>query len=478
MYSPIGFWLMRIFLILIALLLPNFSLATPTGVTYRLSLDQFGEIQSDIDGLVGLGIFYEGENGLYFGQSIYSGAIGNAGGVFVGGFEIGKYTGFSNDLFWDASLFIGGGGGASQVPGSGLMLRPQIHVGKSFGTFRLGGGVSWTQISGSPVQSLTYGITLTRNLDLSVVYSPENTTTNGLEIAAMTPIARVYYPQNNLKRDGSTLDPMYLAGAEITFSREGGQESFIQANGLVAGNAEGYADWVLGQRWFYDALPFRLFTEIGAGSAGGGGVDTGGGLIATVGIGARLQIAERFQIEAGLNAISSLNGDFVALSPSLRANIGFGAGTKQRWQLTAGITQQLPNADFFRPGITNNGQPLMLLSTIDLFVADRTYLTGHAYTALDGGTGGYQIGLIGLGYTLPVYDDYKISTEILIGAGGGAGVDTAGGLLGAVDVALDIPLINNVMLTIGAGQVFTLSGNGMRPTTITAGLKIPLWSVH
>ena len=96
---------------------------------FRLGLDYLALEQSDIRGLNGMSLFYTTPQGFYGGTSIYSAAFGTGGGFFVGGWEAGKRTALSDRFFWDASLFIGGGGGASQVTGDGLMLRPQVHLG-------------------------------------------------------------------------------------------------------------------------------------------------------------------------------------------------------------------------------------------------------------------------------------------------------------------------------------------------------------
>ena len=168
----------------------------------------------------------------------------------------------------------------------------------------------------------------------------------------------------------------------------------------------------------------------------------------------------------------------MALTPTLRASILFGDGATQRWQVSTGLTQQFPNADFYKPTVTHNAQPLMIHTTIDLFLAKQTYLTGHAYTAIAGNTGGYQIGLIGIGYVLPLSDRFAVSLEAHLGAGGGAGVDTQGGLLAGAEIALDYQLSDRLILSAAIGQVRTLSGDGMQPLTLSAGVKIPLRTFH
>ncbi len=301
----------------------------------------------------------------------------------------------------------------------------------------------------------------------------------------MKPIMRIYYPQGSRKRGGATLQDMYLLGAEISFARDANSESFIQANGVMGGDAEGYADWLLGKRYFWGSDIFRLYADFAAGVGGGGAVDTGGGLIISAGAGMRIRATDRFALEFGAGVVTSLDGDFLALSPSAKFVLAFGAGHPKdtpsnpiHWQVSTGLTQQFPNADFHKPGGINTGAPLMIDTEIDLFITQDLYLTGHAYTAIAGGAGGYQIGLLGLGYRIGLAPRWNISAEGLLGAGGGAGIDTRGGLLAGVKVDLDYLLSKSIHLSLGAGLVGTLQGDGMQPVTFNLGLKFPFTTLH
>jgi len=453
------------------------ALATPAsaeGLVFRLGLDSLSNKQSAIEGIAGMSLLAVNQRGFYVGESIYSAALGQGGGFFVGGIELGKTTPIGERFFWDASLFIGGGGGASQVPGDGLMLRPQLHFGVNLGTARLGAGVAWTRVSGSAISSPSFGITLSRPLDLAI-----NETAGGVELAQMRARYRPYIPLGSTKRNGQPLTMMHMIGAEMIFAKSDRRESFLAANGAVAGDAEGYADWQLGQRYLLGQGAFRAYGEAAFGIAGGGAVETGGGLVASVGAGLRWQ-PRRLGVELGVSAITSITGDFLVISPALNIGLAFGGGARQStdWQISTGLTQQFPNAAFRKPGVVNTGSPLMIDTKIDLFLNENLYMSGQAYTALAGGAGGYQIGLIGLGYRLKLAPRWSLSGEGFVGAGGGAGVDTKGGLLLAYGVDLDYALSERLYLTLGAGQVRTLQGSGMAPLTANIGFKVPFTTLH
>jgi hypothetical protein len=464
------------------------GLADRPELEFRLGFDYLQLEQSAITGLNGMSLLYSFDQGFYGGASIYSAALGSGGGFFVGGWEVGKHTPITDTLFWDASVFVGGGGGASQVNGDGLMLRPQIHAGYDFGDYRLGAGASWVSVSGSDISTPSFALTLTRPLNLELIgghptsgYSLDG----GVKVSTLTPIMRSYFPVNSQKRGGSDLQTMHLIGAEFSFDSEKHSEVFIQANGVMAGDAEGYADWILGKRYFWDVAPLKFFVDFGAGIGGGGAVDTGGGLIAAANAGVQVHAFKNLDLEFGLGALTSFNGDFLALTPSARVALSFGSGTNiaekpntVRWQAGTGLTQLIISEDFRKPGAASNEAPSLIYVDIDVFVLKNLYFTGQAYTAVVGDAGGFQIGMFGLGYRYPVAERISLSGEILLGAAGGSGVDTRGGLLGGYKVELDYHLSDAMSLTLGLGHIQTLQAGGMHPETLSLGLKFPFTTLH
>lgn len=459
------------------------ALAERPMLEFRLGVDVFTRQQSAISGLNGMSILYTTDTGFYGGASIYSAAFGSGGGFFVGGWELGKTTHFGDNLFWDAGVFIGGGGGASQVGGDGLMLRPQVQLGYDFGAYRLGVGASWVSVSGSAISTPAFALTYTRPLRLELVHGAgAGDLSGGDRIATVAPLARMYLPQGNLKRGGVPLQAMQLVGAEITFVRAPSTEVFIQASGVVSGDAEGYADWVLGKRYLWDVAPFRLYADFGAGIGGGGAVDTGGGLIAVADIGVRLKTGDRLSLDAGVGVVRSINGDFLAVTPTAKLALAFGGGGARpghmNWQINTGFTQLAIGPDFRKSGGAQTAAPGMIEVDIDVFLRENLYLTGQAFTAITGQAGGFQIGLFGAGYRVAMNDRWSVSGEVLLGAAGGAGVDTQGGFIGGYKGELDYALSDKAILSLGVGQLRTLKGGGMQPVLMSLGMKFPFTTLH
>ncbi|PKN11720.1 MAG: hypothetical protein CVU69_11245 [Deltaproteobacteria bacterium HGW-Deltaproteobacteria-4] len=475
------------FLILsMALFLTPLS-AFAQGLELNLGMEMLAKKQSDIEGMHQLSLIYRTESGYYFGQSLYSSAIGSGGGFFAGGVEAGLSGKLGPDIVWDLGQFVGGGGGASQVAGDGLMLRTHAALLVPVGKINLGLGASWIKISGSDISTPAYGLYLFQPLDLRITAGRPDAALpaeSGTEIKSFKPIYSIYLPQNRTKRSGGTLDRIHLIGGEFAFASSARSETFIQANGAVAGDAEGYADWFIGKRYFYRQGRLHPYAEIGIGTAGGGDVDTDGGLMSMAGLGARYNFATGIALEAALGARSSLEGGFLALTPHIKASLPLSqlpSGRNKRsvhWQLSTGLALQKPNPGYWKGHKHSSPSPIMFETAIDFFIREHLYLTGQGYTAILGDVGGYQVGLLGIGYQIDFTKNFSLSIEPLIGAGGGAGVDTQGGLLLAYRVDTDFWLNNSAAISFGFGQITTVKGGGMSPDTYHVGVKLPFSSWH
>ena len=99
--------------------------------------------------------------------------------------------------------------------------------------------------------------------------------------------------------------------------------------------------------------------------------------------------------------------------------------------------------------------------------------------AVQGDAGGYAVGLLGFGYAVPLNNTWTVSVEGHIGAAGGGGIDTGGGLVGAVRVELDYALKDNLAISAGVGTMQSLGGSGgARPLILHLGLKTAFTTFH
>ncbi len=455
-------------------------------IEFRYGLDVFTESQGSLDALQSITVMREIRPGLHFGQSLYSAAAGDAGGLFIGGFELLKRIPIRNGTDLEFGGFIGGGGGAGLVPGDGLMVRGHITLRQHlFGNVAGTVGLSYIDIAGSPVSTPALSFGLSRDADFAFAPGRDQVGVNsGRVIRAIKPLVKQFYPQNNLRRNGTPLDTMTLVGFEASFAASPSalNETFIQATGAVAGDGEGYADIQVGYRWKTAPEGLRAFAEVATGFGGGGDVDTGGGLLATVGAGVAFPVYGGFEVEMGTQATAALDGDLIALAPYVRASLNFGDQRRpynetRNWQLTLGVSLQEPNSEFRKPGVTATASPVLIESALDLFLTDQIYFTGNAQTVAYGDAGGYAIGLLGLGYAIPLNKIWTVSVEGYVGAAGGGGVDTGGGLVGAARLELDYAVKENLAISTGIGMMQSFNG-GAQPLTLHLGLKTAFTTFH
>ena len=122
---------------------------------------------------------------------------------------------------------------------------------------------------------------------------------------------------------------------------------------------------------------------------------------------------------------------------------------------------------------------MLIESSVDLFVGKYLYLTGNAQTVAAGHAGGYAVGLMGLGYEFPLSPRWSASVEGMLGAAGGGGIDTRGGLVGAAKIELDYTINDKMAISAGIGTMRTLRGSGgAKPLTFHLGLKTKFTTFH
>ncbi len=411
--------------------------------------------------------------GLYLGQAFYSSALGDAGGAFFWGFELVKAVPLTQRLTLNASAFLGGGGGAAQVVGDGLVKRAGLGLSYQLNDrLGLGFGASYIDISGAAIHGPAYGINLTYQFGRK---NGLGSAELDLRSAALGASALVV---SGKTRSGADLPNIGLVGAEAAFHLGRGREVVVFADGGAKG-AEGYMQIMGGLRKRVSYGRLSGFGQISGGFGGGGDVDTGSGLLLGLGGGVAWQVAQGADIELGLNAITAPDGDMTGLATSLRLvrvfdrKGGTATAQPQNWVFSIGVSAQSPNAGFHKPGTTGRGTVIMQESSLDLMLGPHFYLTGNAQTTMGGGVAGYAIGLVGLGWTHRVAPRWDISVEGHIGAAGGGGVNTAGGLVGGLRAEIDYALNDRMKLSAGIGKMRTLKGGGMAPTVVQFGLKLP-----
>lgn len=440
----------------------------------RTGFDLLQDPATTISGLHSLYIGQEIAPDLTFGMSLYSAATGDAGGAFFWGYEIAKRVPLRDRIALTFSGFIGGGGGAAQVNGDGLMTRANVGLAFGFGeksSFNL--GVSWIKISGAPINGAALSFGVAHN------FGSKKTTQNTLDLPLRAISLRMsgYSFPNSLTRSGGAQPNLALVGAEASFALRPKTDLFVAADGAAQGG-EGYMQVLAGLRQHFALGPMSLFAEGSIGFGGGGDVNTGGGILGNVGVGIAVPIASWGDIELVLGKSIALDGDASGLGATVRLTRVFGrngksSGTLQNWQFSTGLSLQSPNATFRNPGATKSGSPIMVETSVDLFLGKDFYITGNAQTTVDGNVGGYAIGLIGAGYRFPIGQKWALSLEGHIGAAGGGGVNAQGGPVVGLRAEVDYKLSDKLFISTGFGKLQSVNSGGMAPTIFQIGVKMP-----
>lgn len=447
------------------------------GRLYETGIEMISAPKTLIRGLHRMFVGRSVGRGLYFGQSVYSSTIGDAGGAFFWGFELVKLISLHGRLTLAASASVGGGGGAAQVVGDGLFKRVGVSLGYQL-TDRLGFGVgaSYIDVSGARINGPAFGVNLSYRLG-----GAEGAEGGGLKLRSVALGGSAMFLSGRT-RSGGDQPNVGLLGAEAIFHLGRNRELLITADGGAKG-AEGYMEIMGGLRKRVSLGHLSGFGHVNVGFGGGGDVDTGGGLLVGFGGGLAWQITEDADLEFGLTGLIAPDGDMSGASAALRLVRVFGrkAGDleawPQNWVISLGLSAQMPSAGFYKPGMLGNGTVIMQESSLDMMLGKHFYLTGNAQTSMDGGVAGYAIGLVGLGWTHQIAPRWDISFEGHVGAAGGGGVNTEGGLIAGPRAEFDFALNDSVKLSLGIGQLRTLKGGGMAPVVVQLGLKLP-FSTH
>ncbi|WP_157601126.1 hypothetical protein [Psychromonas ossibalaenae] len=480
------------------------SAANADQLLFRFSGDYLTDQTTTLHGNVGTSLLYRFDSGLSFGGTIYSAAFGDAGGLFIGGYEVGQQFEFADDLFIEGSVFFGGGGGATIVPGDGMLIRPRLMFGKKVGLYELSLGASYMHVTGSDIASPVIEFAVSHPLDLlfnqghssSCAGCIKTMSSDYVSLHAVKAVYKNYIPLTDKapgNRDGSVIQTMQLAGAQFEFDMKAvwgeGWYSYLAAAGSMGGDGEGYAEFFAGGKYLTaeNLLPsknVRLFAEAGLGFAGGGDVDTGGGSMAAAHTGIQWGLFNGLTLDTGIGYVGALEGGYHAWVPSMKLGMDLGYSHSEmninysrtadlnptHWTVSTGYSVIADHDTLRYASETGTGNIGMVDVKADIMFSENYYVTGQAYTVTSGGAGGFAMGLLGLGAAVDLNKNWRLSAEGLAGAAAGGAVDVEGGLVVSGQMDLDYRLTDNLSLSTNAGWIKAVKG-GLNGPMVGLGLK-------
>ncbi len=385
------------------------------------------------------------------GPTVYGAAKGNLGGLFVYGLTAQRRWRLGNSSHVAASLFAGGGGGRSSDNlrfGGGLMLRPELSVRTEFGRWYAGVGVSHLRFTSGNLRGSQLSVTLGRMglFDGLQLEGGEGQGRLGMRAGfgfdEVSLISTVYRPGSRQRtRGGRAMHPhVAVLGADLRQYFTPGSWLGLEAGGAAKGGVDGYMEVLAaaGQDWEVGSGGIRLGGHLGLGLAGGGDVDTGSGWIWRGGPSLRWQFRSGAAVRLEAGKVWT-RGSFGA--PYVRASLAMPlepllrraepdtllGGTIHEHVLYASVQRlsHLGYKDGSREGMTQQG----LIMTRSL--SEHVYGVAQAGAAVQGKAGAYAYGLVGLGLSSDLLwgSSWRVGGEMLLGAGGGGGVDLGGGAL-------------------------------------------------
>ncbi|MDC2995436.1 hypothetical protein OAZ93_02505 [Prochlorococcus sp. AH-736-F09] len=437
-------------------------------------------------GLYSIGAYDRLNSWLYGGITLYGAATGRRGGFFTGGYTLGVEHRLTDNWILDTGGYVGAGGGGAAAQGGGLMIRPHIGLKYDLSWSALGLNYSYVDFPNGDISSDAIALSLDIPFT-SPTFSWEN---DGLteadyfganlsnvsrhrsHIAARI---RAYYPSSDSKTTygGSFDDSIGLVGVDYSYFLDKNWFATFETAGAVVGGVGGYAE-LLGGIGYRLSLTkndrLALLPALTIGGAGGGAVETGGGFVARANLGLEYLLSPDLNIIIDGGYLTAPDGNFD--TPYLGFNLAYAMETFAQDQKGAPLKETnliQTNKWRFRPVYQwyfdaqrkdSSSRDMQLLGgKLDWMVGDWWYLTGQGLSAYEGGAGGYSEGHWGIGVLGPSWKNWQIYCEMLIGAGGGGGVDSGSALLYKPSIGLEYNLNDDFSLQTGIGKVISKEGN-------------------
>ena len=437
-------------------------------------------------GLYSIGAYDQLNPWLYGGITLYGAASGYRGGFFTGGYTLGVEHQLTDNWTLDAGGYVGAGGGGAAAQGGGLMIRPHIGLKYDFNWSELGVNYTYVDFPNGDISSDAIAL----SLDIPFSSPTFNWENDGLTIADyfgadwstvsshrshLAARVRVYSPANGSKTtSGESLsNSLGLVGVEYSYFLNDNWFSTFETSGAVSGGVGGYAELLAGIGY---RLPLTkddrlaLLPALTIGGAGGGSVETGGGFVARANLGLEYRLFPDLSLIFDGGYLTAPDGNFD--TQYLGFNLAYVMETFAQDQKGTPLTETDPIQttkwrfrpahqwyfDAQRKGGSSRDMQLMG-GKIDWMGGDWWYLSGQGLSAYEGGAGGYSEGHWGVGILGPSWKNWQFYGEMLIGAGGGGGVDSGSALLYKPSIGLEYKLNKDFSLQTGIGKVISKEGN-------------------
>ena len=442
-------------------------------------------------GFVGLNYNIPINDWLYTGAGFHTAVTGDQGGLFTLGVNLGINTQLYKNLYFDANIHFGGGGGYRSLVNGGGILYPNIGLEYKFKNFSL--GVQYGEVNFfTGIQrndNVSFFIEIPTKLRVAPYkegqkeFVSKNEFSNiSEEKKAVKSVQQVkfdfFFPQGLSRTDASTNpsykpidNTLYVIGFE--YQRYLTSNTFIYAHldTMYKGLTAGFMDMFIGiGNNFIESKYINLFAKMGIGAAGGR-IYPENGLTMYPSLGADIKLTKNFGLSAHGGYHRSIGGTFEAYTAGLSLKYyGLSGGTTHPFTdekyiaiKTRGIQLGIQNQSYFdvaKFGIPKSNLQLIAVK-INYDLNNRFYISGEASFAYEGKSGGYAHGIFGLGIKSNTFFNNKLSTfvELAGGVAGGGRVDSGEGVLLRPTAGINYHINDDFLINASAGQMWSPFGN-------------------
>ena len=455
--------------------------------------------------LIGLNYNIPITSWLYTGAGMHAAVDGDQGGLFTLGVNLGVNTKIYKNIYFDANVHFGGGGGYRSLVKGGGILYPNIGLQYKKNNYSF--GIQYGQVdfftglikndNVSFFLEIPSVLRYKSYADSKKEFILENSNNDVIfKKPAVKSVQQVtfdfFFPVGDSRTDAST-DPSYIPirntlsiiGFEYQRYLTKNTFAYVHTDAMYKGLTAGFMDLFFGiGKNFVATKHINLFGKFGIGAAGGR-IFPENGLTMYPNVGIDVRITDKFGLSGHGGYHRSIGGTFEAYTAGFSIKYyGLTGGNKDPFTdetakkiKTQGIQVGVQNQTYFdvaKFGIPDSDLQLIALK-INYDINKRFYVSGEASFAYLGKSGGYAHGLFGLGVKTNRFANKKISTffEMAVGVAGGGRVDSGEGILARPTAGINYHINNDFALNISGGQMVSPFGN-VNSTNINIGLTYGL----
>jgi len=420
-------------------------------------------------GMSGLALHFKATQYLDLGVGTWMAVRGNRGGFITLGVDAALRWPLTDQLTARTGLFLGAGGGKDglKLAGGGLMIRPHMRLtwdvapwlsiatGMSFVNFPYGGIISSSQ----PLIEASIPVTLPIN-------AYKRTGSAGrLEDTSIAIVTRFIHPTpGSLTTGKKPQEELTLLGIELRSYLSSQTFAKVETQGAVGGNNSGYMQILAGIGYQYAIVPWlTISTDIGAGGAGGGAVETGGGVLINASTAVQANLTQHLFIGLAGTWHNAPDGTYSGTGYTIKTGYRTGGSRNPQRNVPYRMRARFVNDTYLRAAqnwrTRDRDLPVDNLGLqFDVYLNNTVYLTGQGIAAYRGRAGAYMIGLLGAGITYPGNSRLYMNTEAMLGAAGGGGLRTGSGLVWQVNAGPGIRVNPNFSVLATGGRLESFDG--------------------